>query len=380
MRSLLKPMTLVGVCVVASAPRFSSIASGAQEERGRAIEERVDASELKVGTSTTFHVTIRRTEGAAHVRIHNSSPSAFSLEGGDDQLLTIGEVLPREFIFQVRAIGAGRARLSARFSYPKNPRKEARVIAEIITPHLEEIEGTFEQGRRTLFLFKGKRAGSSAYSLSAVSRLLRSTEASLLGALNFPELLALRDYVRENFRDCEEKLQKPSLHASLRDSFRLSPAAVFALLPINDTSSVRLTKKPSEKARRVLKEQADQVLDTIKDWIHRIFERAKNDELIVDLCVRSSSPHATFRMRPVSYSREVRGDYNITGQIPNVYLGYYVYKVNDETITINCGWDSPSKSECPYLDLVIDLKSPLECDLTRRKCTRPTHLDMRECK
>ena len=90
MRPPLKPMALIGVCVVASVASSPSVASSAQEEMGPAIEEHVDASALRIGTSTTFHVTIRRTEGAAHVRIHNSSPSAFSLEGGDDQLLTIG--------------------------------------------------------------------------------------------------------------------------------------------------------------------------------------------------------------------------------------------------------------------------------------------------
>jgi hypothetical protein len=253
----------------------------------------------------------------------------------------MGCSLHRRVRRKVTLIGPGEPRLTVR-PYSALPKQEAAAIAAALAPRLAQIEAAFNEGRAKLV---------PTYPDEAVSELLHLTETKLLEALSYQELAALRDYVREQFREARRDQDKAT--AALPSP---QPKAMLASLIPPLGKELFMAIAPAESA-----------LDRIGRMLRRLTGMAASDDMTTNLCVMSTPEQgAAFSMRPRSYNKW-RGDKTNT-EILNLYRGIYIYRISKWFRSFSC----KNPEICNLIDLVDDTKPVLYCDLKdwRSPCGR----------
>jgi hypothetical protein len=328
--------------------------------RGLRVCTELDDSALsRPGRSTKWRVWVEGDGSPIQVRLHNNSPGVVRLKGGDDQIVHMGCRRHHEVRRKVTAIGPGVAKLEGR-PYSPSPKQESATIAAALAPLLARIEAEFAERRARL-------SGAPNYSSEAVTELLDTTEAELLQALSYQELAALRDYVREQFRQARADLKESRTEKGMDDlpfpfSSQVVVASMGPLLPLNATS---LAETPREA---VSKTTSESVLDRIKRMLRQLTEMASQNNLVTSLCVTSGPGEgAKFLMRPQGIKQWTKE--TITASyLSGIYRGIYVYKISKGLTTKNC--DNPDKEDCALIDLVDDRQPIFHCDLKSKACAR----------
>lgn len=326
--------------------------------RGVRICTELDESALsRPGRSTTWRIWVEGEAGPIQVRLHNDSPAVVRVKGGDDQVIHMGYRLHRRVKRKVISIGPGAARLTAR-PYSASPKQEAAAIAAALAPLLARIEAEFIAGRARL-------SASPDYFAAEVEDLLAGTEAALLQALSYTELAALRDYVREEFRQARAALDA-SRTKEAATSAPFPSQAVVASLHLTHSLYPVATASPPHGKGTVPKERADSMLGGILRSIHRLWELADQNEMVTDLCIISEPERgATVRLRP-RRAETWRGGETDT-EIQNLYRGIYVYHVRKGLRSVVACTDPQT---CNLINLVDDPGRILACNLTNKSCAQ----------
>jgi hypothetical protein len=308
------------------------------------------------GRSTTWRVWVEGDGNPIQVRLHNNSPAVVRLKGGDDQIVHMGCRRHHEVRRKVTAIGMGQAKLAAR-PYSESTKQEAASIAAALAPRLAQIEARFIERRAKL---------RPDYPAAAVSELLDSTETELLEALDYQELAALRDYVREKFRRARAGLERPNIGQQTGDLSFPPPRAVLAslspLLPLNETSA---PEPPG--AKRTPQGNGESALTRIGQMLRRLSEIADSNDMIVNLCLTSDPAGAWFKMRPQSYKQWLTSK-STAGEYREVYRGLYIYSIRSGIRTLHC--INPDREDCGPIDLVDDPEPIFHCDFQKGDCER----------
>lgn len=226
---------------------------------------------------------------------------------------------------------------------PEETKERAREIADTITPRLEQILAAFREARKNLPVETAPTG--QVYPRGAIAALLDDTERGLLEALPGNELTAMRDYVQDLFRQARVALGLlPGPQAALQLSAPVRLAALHsALLQPGQPASASLDKGAT-----------DSWLDRIERAIEKILAYSKDDDLLVDLCVKSVPKNrARFWMRPLSYDPPVPPSVNTNGRLPNIWRGLYSYSVERKGF----------KQVTSRLNLVDNSDSVLDCKL-----------------
>lgn len=321
----------------------------------------LDAKALRgAGHSTTW--TIRGEGGSrgVKVRLHNNSPTVVTLEGGDDQIVSLkpGEEIRRR-VTQI-SLEKGSALLAA-LPYDPSPKRESAILAAFLSPRLEREE--------TWFVAERGRLAESGYSVEAAGRLLATTESDLLDLLSYPELSALRGYVQVKLRESRIELSKAQVAASAgvaRPLPRAVPALWTAAVP---SAAVRAANPTPPPGPRLRKEAADSVLDRVLRMIQRLRELARTDDLYTRLCIVSApGDGARFMMRPQLSEASERMEINTNGEV-QAYRGLYVFSIRKGfRQRINC--EKLDHEDCTLIDLVDDPKPVFYCDFNKKNCER----------
>jgi hypothetical protein len=325
---------------------------------------------LDVGQSAIWQITVEQSGGAQAVRLHNSSPTTVDLEGGADQMIALEGAPPWQVSRSLTALRLGQARLSVQPRFV-DARREASVLARVLSSDLQRIEASFLESRMHL----PAPTSGEAIPAAPILDLLGGTEASLLEVLNYPELIALRDSVQDRFHSARAQLAGTD-RAPRRAAFRASaesrvlPAARAVLTGSRHTVSP--LQEPSPRGgQTVPRARASLALDGIAKWLSALRRLAETNDLAVDLCIHSSPvDKAAFSLHPKSYSLDP-SHLTTDGKLPNVYRGLYVYKVErDGHRGIDCGWTLAGPGRDCGLDLVDDSQPLLVCDLDDGSCQR----------
>jgi len=158
--------------------------------------------------------------------------------------------------------------------------------------------------------------------LAVVNALLDRIERKLLAVLPFPELAALQDSVREQFRKAREVLARETAGAS---SVHSRPRAVPAALRTGwfmspETATARL----APQLRR--KPEVSGGFDSIVAFIDLLIKRFENDDVRINLCVRTEPAQgARVVLYPLSYPEG--GDRIRSNDKVPLRRGLYAYRV-----------------------------------------------------
>lgn len=233
----------------------------------------------------------------------------------------------------------------------KETREEVEMRAEelagAIVPSLRQILAAFMEARASLPIEIGA-TGMEVYPEGAVISLLASTERDLFQALGGRELTAMRDYIQRLFSDARASLGVPSDPQVTQISFSHPPVKIASL------SMYALLQAAQPASASLNKVDTDSWLDRIGQAIGTILDFSDNDELLVDLCVKSTPKNrAEFRMRPISYEPPVPIQVNTNGPLVMVWRGLYKYSLSRRGF-------KPIQSE---LDLVRNSESILNCQM-----------------
>ena len=203
--------------------------------------------QMKAGRSTTLRIWVEGTRKPVEVRVHNSSPDIIRLDGGEDQIIRVGR---KEVEIELKTLRPGTASYRVRLHSRDVAQEAARIAAEI-APRLAELQARFSRQPQS-------------------PALLDRTEAELLRILSYPELAAMRDHVREVFRNARGELQ----------GFRAAAGRVMLAAYASDESA----------------------LDTVAKLIARLLDLSRKNDYVVNLCVTSlPKTGARFDMEPESY-------------------------------------------------------------------------------
>jgi hypothetical protein len=310
----------------------------------------LDANALsQTGRTAVWRIRVRSGWRPVLVRIHNASPDAVRLEGGNDQIRHMGCVRHRKIEIKVTSVGPGPVLLDAT-PYDPSPQKESSRIAASLASLLARIEAEFIERR-------GRLEASPDYSAAAVAQLLDKTEAELLQVLNYQELAALRDYVRKSFQDARAELERAQTD---RTSAAL-PAHPFQVV------FASFVQRAASQGKSVPKAAAESVLEEILRKIHHLYELASTNNMVTDLCITSDPESgARFLMRPQSYNRT--RETSTANEITGLYRGLYVYSMTKGPKRKECL--SPDRGSCGAIDLVDDTRPIFHCDLDHETCDR----------
>lgn len=322
-----------------------------------------------VGDTAVWRIWVEGTREPVEVRLHNSSPSVVQLEDGPDQIVRLKAGRDRAIQRKVVYTSAGTSFLSVR-AYARDPVREAGRIAGVLVEPLQKTQAEFRERWSHLPTTAGP-AGSVLYASGAVEGLLAQTREALLGALNYPELAAMRDAVDDELRQAAE-----SLHAAASTGNRTgrSPAAAsFAASPATrlfPTAVFAASRKPAA-GKPVPKESADSVLDSVGTFLENLSGVAERRQLLLDLCVVSKpAAGAVFTLHPRLY--EKAHETATTGLLVNIYRGSYVYTIKNRRGrgVIRCEPERNGSLDCVPLDLLMDVRPVLECDFDMGVCKR----------
>lgn len=284
---------------------------------------------MKAGRSTTLRIWVEGARKPVEVRVHNSSPDIIRLAGGEDQIIRVGR---KEVEIKLKTLRPGIARYGVHLHSRDAAREAARIAAEV-APRLAELQARFSRERAAL----------------PTAALLDRTEAELLGILSYPELAAMRDHVRDVFRNARGGLQ----------GFRRTPPA----------GRVMLAAYASD----------DSSLDSVAKLIARLLDLSRKNDFVVNLCVTSRpKAGARFDMEPESYADG--GSETVTaGRLVNIYRGRYIYRATlKRAKPIEC--KSQKGRSCRPLDLVDDSRPLLVCDFDAGLCRRSDEALPEECR
>src|ERR1700724_2340022 len=244
-------------------------------------------------------------------------------------------------------------------------------LTRALVSNLPHIETSFNDGLAHLPVLPSGEARPAA----PVFELLGSAEGSLLNVLNYPELTALRDSVKDHFLIARTQLGDRNLAPQQTDSRRptwsIAPPATSAVFA-GWRHAVSPAQVPSVSGpSTVPRQKASLAFDGIINLLSRLRKLAESNDLVVDLCIRSSPvEHAAFSLHPKSYSADP-SRLVTNGKLPNVYRGLYVYKVErDGRLVIDCGWTPSGHGRDCALDLVDDSQALLLCNLDLGSCQR----------
>jgi hypothetical protein len=180
------------------------------------------------------------------------------------------------------------------------------------------------------------------YQRRDVEALLDGFEARLLATLSEPELAAMKDYVRERFREARQELEAlpsvdataplPRLAVLLRAASPNRPAGFTPYTP--DLRAVALVRSSPAaqtlpQGSTVAKEPADRIPN--KDgWWERVLSFFTTNSLTLDLCIASDPDGAWFVMYPMSFRKGASEPINTNNPLKNVYRGLYFYIVKSQ--------------------------------------------------
>jgi hypothetical protein len=325
----------------------------------------------RAGDSTTWRVWVEGTNAPLQVRLHNNAPSLFHVRGGDDQVIHLGCRIHRAVRRKVVALApaplaaaapaltvAGETRRSAEAATPGEqpaqlevrpystvPSQEAAAIAAALVHPLTQIEADFVRRRAEL---------PAEPSAGAVKELLDVTERELLTALSYRELMPLRDYVVVQFR--QARTRAATSRVAAREPWRLTRRAVLVAFAPQSGGSTGAVGS-----------WADSALDIAHRCIRGLRVLSEADDLTTSLCVTSTPPGATMKMRLVAV-RLWLTEKRTTGWYPQLYRGYYVYSVRKGLKTIRCL--DPEREGCGPIDLVDSKEPVFQCDFESGVCER----------
>lgn len=244
----------------------------------------------------------------------------------------------------VAYVGPRKASLENRESRDRESRenretieKQAQEIAGVIALSLRQILAHFQEARGRL------PVDANTYPRAAVNSLLDGAERELLLALSGPDLTAMRDYFQDLFGGAREALAH---HAQI-------PSSEVTVASMSALRYARLQRAQPAPAS-LDKATADSWLDQIEEAIKRLISQSENDDLLVDLCVKSApKTRAVFRMHPISYEPPVPPQVNTNGPITRVWRGLYQYEITKRGF-------KPIEAK---LDLVKNSDSILACQM-----------------
>ncbi len=276
--------------------------------------------QMKAGRSTTLRIWVEGTRKPVEVRVHNSSPDIIRLEGGVDQIIRVGR---KEVEIKLKTLRPGTASYRVHLHSRDAVQEAARIAAEV-APQLAAWQARFSRERAAL-----PPGGEAA--------LLDRTEAGLMGILSYPELAAMRDYVRNVLRDARRDLQ----------GFQETTAAGRVMLAAFASN--------------------DSALDTVAKLIARLLDLSRKNDYVVNLCVTSlPKSGAHFDMEPESYP-DGGSDTVTAGRLVNIYRGSYIYRATlKRAKPIEC----KSGRSCRPLNLIDDPRTLLVCDFNAGLCRR----------
>jgi hypothetical protein len=320
----------------------------------------LDAKELGgLGRSTLWTIRIEGARPGVKIRLHNHSPAVVRVEGGNDQVVSIGRsgAVQRK-VTSISTI-PGSAPLDAT-PYNPAPERESAILAEVLVPLLQRAEARFVKGR--------ERLSDSDYSVESVGALLRTTESELLDTMNYPELAALRGYVQVKFREARTELAKAQAPAKATEAVS-RPRVLPALWTGSSPRFAVQTAGPPPAPRGALqKELTDSVLDKILGTIHRLLKLSRTSNLYTRLCIVSAPGEgARFMMRPEISDTDERAQINTNGEL-QAFRGLYVFSIRKGFKKINC--EKLDREDCTLIDLVDDPKPIFHCDFKRDNCER----------
>ena len=246
----------------------------------------------------------------------------------------------------------------------------AAQIAGEIAPGLVAIRKRFVKESRRLL------AQQPAPSALEVSRLLDDTTCALLTTLSFPELTALRDYVKDLFAKAREglglgpttatcALTGDSQFKSLEPQTAAPPApparaprALRAVLSSRwRASDVRAAAQRTDVDRRAAKGWFDKLADILAT----MSRQAADDDIRVSLCIRSEPQGAEFSLH---YMSDPDPKHNVLGTPINtnrqlrIYRGIYHYAVELQN------YEPVNKdTKDTSIDVVMNAYSILNCVL-----------------
>lgn len=253
----------------------------------------------------------------------------------------------------------------------KDPVAERARVAEIaadIAPKLPERQVDFWNGWEKLFPPRGIWSNPRR---TEVEALLLTSEADLLNDLRGPELAALRDYVRAEFRQARAALDPApgSMSAPGQPDPRLVSLGGLDTRRLVH-AAVRSAFEPTVAlASAPLAEPADLVDDEARVFIllrltrlyRSLISLAESNDLVIQLCIRSRPVRrAEFVMYPESYPSR-KHTVNTDGQLVNVYRGLYLYRVSRHG----------HKTVESRLDLVGDSRPLVVCELVEASSPEP---------
>lgn len=335
----------VGVAVLAFATAAGSGSAEAPAETKEApgeitLTQHLDRDKLRPGRKTRWEIRVEGWRKPVEVRLHNFSPGVVRLRGGPDQIVKTSGGRNNRLRRRVTGLAPGVARLDV-WIHRREPRARGTDLAERIAPRLAEIEAELAQRSQKL-----REASSETLSGERFGDLLAETEKRLLSVLDFPELTALRDYVRQAF----SALRTERLDTARRPAGGIRLATLRALR----SSALDAASGPSTTS----------VLDRLADLLRSLVRRADNRDLLLDLCIVSEPEGATLRLHPLSAPNRSR-TLATSAALPNVWRGLYAYRLKAPGHRgIDCArGQEPVPAPCP-LDLMGDSRTVFRCDLT----------------
>jgi hypothetical protein len=196
--------------------------------------------------------------------------------------------------------------------------------------------------------------------LAVVNALLDRIERKLLAVLPFPELAAMQDSVRDQFRKAREVLARETAGAS---SVHSRPRAVPAALRTGwfmspETAPARL----APQLRR--KPEVSGGFDAVVAFLDLLIKRFENDDVKINLCVRTEPAQgASVVLYPLSYpegSDRIRSN----DKVP-LRRGLYAYRVTLSNYgLLQC--PETDSDEC-RLDLLSRDRPFVRCALSKSK-------------
>ncbi len=217
-------------------------------------------------------------------------------------------------------------------TYSVDVKQEAAAIAIVIAPKLAALRADFDRERQS----------------KEPLALLDSTEKALLEILSAPELAAIRDAVKMEFRQARaEVLGTRSSRHSGGSRLRVVPAAF------------RQSPSPSADSS---------ALDRIARLLAKLTGAAEKQELARDVCVVSRPrTRARVLLYPPSYARGKQEAH--TAEKRTLYLGLYAWEAK-LTGWIRCVPDRAGLAPqgCAFLDLLTNEQSIISCDFDLNSC------------
>ncbi|MES1242418.1 MAG: hypothetical protein ABUT39_12425 [Acidobacteriota bacterium] len=247
----------------------------------------------------------------------------------------VGARAARAILLAVLFLGmlsGDRVEAGVKVTYSVDVKQESAAFAIVIAPKLAALQADFDRRRRT----------------EDPLTLLNSTEEALLGILGAPELAAMQDAVKVEFRRARAELpgsRSGSHPGDLRH--RVVPAA--------------FRQSPSPAAD-------SPALDRIARLLAKLTGAAEKQEIARDVCVLSK-PRARARVQlyPPSYPRG-KQEAQTEGKL-TLYLGLYAWEAKLRG-RIECKPDGAGLAPpaCAFLDLLTNDQSIILCDFDLKSC------------